>query len=64
MNSLEYKYNIKNKKQLNFKKLSEHFIKYQTNILFFNNVDPLNAYDSFMHKFKKNFNEIYVYREK
>ena len=46
-----YKYNIKNKKQLNFKKLSEHFIKYQTNILFFNNVDPLNAYDSFMHKF-------------
>mgnify|MGYP001394306028 CR=1 FL=1 len=45
-----YKYNIKNKKQLDFMKLSQYFEDYSSSISFYKNVDPFNEYDSLLHK--------------
>lgn len=45
-----YKYNIKNKKQLDFTKLSQYFKDYSSSISFYKNVDPFNEYDSLLHK--------------
>ena len=44
------KYNIKNKKQLDFTKLSQYFKDYSSSISFYKNVDPFNEYDSLLHK--------------
>ena len=45
-----YKYNIKHKEQLDYKKLHKYFKEHKASVSFYKNVDPLNEFDSLLHK--------------